>query len=111
MVSLRVRGDEHFNWTEDTAGYTVIHQKGWYKYARLNPQGRLVPTGLKVGLNNTRHGPGIGGGIKRCMVLESFSLFPVVLLEQSQHHAVVPFTMYPPPIAKQAFPRKAEFFQ
>ena len=54
VVTLRVRGDEHFNWTEDSAGYTVIHQKGWYKYARLNPQGRLVPTGLKVGLNNPR---------------------------------------------------------
>ena len=24
VVTLRVRGDEHFNWTEDSAGYTVI---------------------------------------------------------------------------------------
>ena len=54
VVTLRVNGDEHFNWTEDTAGYTVIRQKGWYEYARLNPQGRLVPTGLKVGLSNPR---------------------------------------------------------
>ena len=54
VLQLRVRGDEHFNWTEDTAGYTVVNSKGWYEYARLNPQGRLVPTGLKVGLNNPR---------------------------------------------------------
>jgi M6 family metalloprotease-like protein len=52
VVSLRVRGDEHFNWAEDMAGYTVIHNKDWYEYARVNPQGKLVPTGLKVGLNN-----------------------------------------------------------
>lgn len=53
-VSLRVRGDEHFNWTEDLSGYTVIRNKGWYEYAQLNPQGRLVPTGLKLGLNNPK---------------------------------------------------------
>jgi len=54
VLRLRVRGDEHFNWTEDAAGYTVVHNKGWYEYARLNRQGRLVPTGLKVGHNNPR---------------------------------------------------------
>jgi M6 family metalloprotease-like protein len=53
-ASLRVRGDEHFNWTEDTDGYTVLYHKGWYEYARLNPQGRLVPTGLKVGKDNPK---------------------------------------------------------
>ena len=51
-VSLRVRGDEHFNWTEDMLGYTVIRNKGWYEYARVNPQGRLVPTGLRLGHAN-----------------------------------------------------------
>jgi M6 family metalloprotease-like protein len=54
VVSLRMRGDEHFNWAEDTGGYTVIQSKGWYEYARVNPQGKLVPTGLKVGKNNPR---------------------------------------------------------
>ena len=48
-VMLRVRGDEHFSWAEDLEGYTVIQRKGWYEYARLNPQGRLVPSGLRVG--------------------------------------------------------------
>ena len=48
-VELRLRGDEHFNWTEDRAGYTVLKSKGWLEYARLNPQGRLVPSGLRVG--------------------------------------------------------------
>jgi M6 family metalloprotease-like protein len=59
-ITLRVRGDEHFNWTEDADGYTVIHNKGWYEYARINPQGKMVPTGLKVGLNNPR-----ANGLKR----------------------------------------------
>lgn len=54
VVSLRVRGDEHFNWAEDLDGYTVIHNKGWYEYARVNPNGRLVPTGLKVGHDNPK---------------------------------------------------------
>jgi len=62
LVSLRVRGDEHFHWTEDLAGYTVIRSKGWYEYARVNPQGRLVATGLKVGLNNPRAG-GLNKGL------------------------------------------------
>lgn len=54
LIQLRVRGDEHFNWAEDLDGYTVVHNKGWYEYARVNPQGKLVPTGLKVGLNSPR---------------------------------------------------------
>jgi len=54
QITLRVRGDEHFNWAEDRDGFTVLQSKGWYEYARLNPQGRLVPSGLKVGLNNPR---------------------------------------------------------
>ena len=54
VVSLRVRGDEHFNWAEDLDGYTVIHNRGWYEYARVNSQGRMVSTGLKVGLNNPK---------------------------------------------------------
>ncbi len=61
-VSLRVRGDEHFNWTEDLAGFTVIQSKGWYEYAKLNPQGRLVPTGLRVGHNNPK-AQGLSPGI------------------------------------------------
>lgn len=54
VVYLRVRGDEHFSWTEDMEGYTVVRDKGWLEYARVNPQGRLVPTGLKLGINNPR---------------------------------------------------------
>jgi len=54
VVSLRIRGDEHFNWAEDSGGFTVIQSRGWYEYARVNPQGKLVPSGLKVGQNNPR---------------------------------------------------------
>lgn len=53
-VVMRVRGDEHFNWTEDSRGFTVVHHQGWYEYARLNPQGRLVPSGLRVGKADPR---------------------------------------------------------
>jgi M6 family metalloprotease-like protein len=60
VIALRVRGDEHFNWSEDLDGYTVVHNLGWFEYARLNPQGRLVPSGLRVGLDNPR-----AGGLKR----------------------------------------------
>ena len=43
VVQLRVRGDEHFNWMEDTRGFTVLKQAGWYKYAERDPNtGRLV---------------------------------------------------------------------
>ena len=48
-VSLRMKGDEHFHWIEDQQGYTVVHNKGWYNYARLNKQGRLVSTSNRVG--------------------------------------------------------------
>lgn len=61
VISLRVRGDEHFNWSEDLDGYTVVHNKGWFEYARLNKNGRLVPSGLKVGLDNP-HAGGLSRG-------------------------------------------------
>lgn len=51
-VELRVRGDEHFNWNVDANGYTVVRHRGWYEYAKLNPQGKLVGSGLRVGHSN-----------------------------------------------------------
>ena len=64
-ISLRVRGDEHFNWAEDLDGYTVIRTRGWYEYARLDAQGRLAPTGIKVGLNDPE-AFGLSRGILPC---------------------------------------------
>ena len=52
VVELRVRGDEHFNWNVDANGFTVVRHRGWYEYASLNPQGRLVGSGLRVGHSN-----------------------------------------------------------
>src|SRR6266550_811461 len=48
-ITLRLRGDEWFNWLEDLQGYTVVIEQGKYVYATLNTQGLLAPTGLAVG--------------------------------------------------------------
>ncbi len=107
VVSLRVRGDEHFNWTEDMAGYTVVRRKGWYEYARVNPQGRLVATGLKVGLSNprarglnkgllpsaaqraksARKSPGISGGTTTQGVAPVGAIRNLVVMIQFSNHA------------------------
>lgn len=51
-IEIRVRGDEHFNWNEDKDGYTIVLNKGWYKYAQLDQNGRLQPTKHIVGKSN-----------------------------------------------------------
>ena len=55
-VRLHVRGDERFNWLEDTEGYTVIRDPGSreYRYARRLADGRLAPGNLRVGRDNPR---------------------------------------------------------
>ena len=40
-IQLRIRGEEHFNWMEDTNGYTVVEIGGWYQYAELATDGSL----------------------------------------------------------------------
>lgn len=61
-VQLWMRGDEHARWVEDTQGFTVLRDRGWFVYGDLNPQGRLVPTDLRVG----RHDPA-SKGLRRGM--------------------------------------------
>lgn len=53
-ITLRVRGDEFYNWHEDMEGYTVVIDGGWYVYANLGADGRLAPTGLVVGKANPK---------------------------------------------------------
>jgi M6 family metalloprotease-like protein len=53
-VRLHVRGDEHFNWLEDTDGYTVVRHDKTYVYATLGAGGRLAPTAHAVGRANPR---------------------------------------------------------
>lgn len=48
-VTLKIKGDEYFNWQEDGYGYTVIKHQGWYKYAKVDEQGHLQPTNHIVG--------------------------------------------------------------
>lgn len=57
QVTLHTRGDEHFNWLEDSNGYTVIKNQGWLEYAERGASGHLNPNGLIVGRDNPRaHG-------------------------------------------------------
>ncbi len=48
-ITLRICGDEYFHWHEDLPGYTVVLDNHTYVYAKLDPTGRLAPTGLVVG--------------------------------------------------------------
>ena len=48
-ITLQLRGDEWFNWLQDSQGYTVVIEKERYVYATLDAQGLLAPTGLAVG--------------------------------------------------------------
>lgn len=59
-VELQLRGDEHFNWSVDARGFTVVRNGGWYEYARLNPQGKLVGSGLRVG-----HADPVAAGLQK----------------------------------------------
>ncbi|MEJ8567951.1 M6 family metalloprotease domain-containing protein [Elongatibacter sediminis] len=52
QITVYLRGDEHYNWTEDANGFTVLREKGWFEFAERGPDGRLRPTGLKVGHDN-----------------------------------------------------------
>src|SRR5262245_56649516 len=73
VVELYIRGDEFTNFYEDRQGYTVVRcgsparrgqrgeagaraaaaagEEGWYTYATLGPDGQLIPTALKVGID------------------------------------------------------------
>jgi hypothetical protein len=51
-ITLHIRGDEHYNWMEDTNGYTVVRNQGWFEYAERGPMGRLNPNGVIVGRGN-----------------------------------------------------------
>lgn len=54
VITLQSRGDEHFNWTEDANGYTVVKNNGWFEYAEKAPSGYLVSNGMRVGKDNPR---------------------------------------------------------
>ncbi len=54
VITLHTRGDEHYNWTEDTDGYTVVRNGKWFEYAEQSPSGHLNPNGMVVGRDNPR---------------------------------------------------------
>jgi len=52
VITLFIRGDEHFHWEEDAAGFTVVaRDDGAYVYAILGVKGELAPSGLRVGID------------------------------------------------------------
>ncbi len=48
-IELSVRGDEHFNWLEDSRGFTVVRERGRFVYGKREATGRIVPSTLEVG--------------------------------------------------------------
>ena len=48
-VTLNIRGNEFYNWYEDTGGYTVVESEGSYFYAIRDANGSLKATDLAVG--------------------------------------------------------------
>jgi len=53
-IEIRVRGDEHLNWSEDKDGYTIVRHQGWYKYAKQDNNGRLKASQHIVGQANPK---------------------------------------------------------
>lgn len=51
-IQLHIRGDEWFNWEEDTNGFTVVKTANGYFYATTNSAGALVATSNQVGKVN-----------------------------------------------------------
>lgn len=57
-IQLNIRGDEYLNFETDRRGFTVMRDRGWHVYAKRDAAtGRLVSSGLRVGIDN----PGKGG--------------------------------------------------
>ena len=48
-IHLHIEGDEFFHRLRDTKGYTVLQDRGWFVFAERGKDGRLVPSGLRVG--------------------------------------------------------------
>jgi M6 family metalloprotease-like protein len=48
-IHLHIEGDEFFHRLHDTNGYTVLKDRGWFVFAERGKDGRLVPSGLRVG--------------------------------------------------------------
>ena len=49
VITIYIRGGEHFHWYEDANQYTIVESNGAYFYAQLDDRGRLAPTDLLVG--------------------------------------------------------------
>ena len=47
-ISIRLHGDESFNWAETTDGYTLLHDaEGYWAFAQKDVQGQLAPSVLR----------------------------------------------------------------
>lgn len=49
IITIRLKGDEWFHWSEDTEGYPLVRSTdGWWSYAEASMDSQLVSTGLHV---------------------------------------------------------------
>ena len=47
-ISIRLHGDESFNWAETTDGYTLLHDaEGYWSFAQKSAEGDLTPSALR----------------------------------------------------------------
>lgn len=52
-IKIRLKGDEFYNWNEDSSGYTVMKDNNtkYWVYAEQNADGSLKPSAYVVGKN------------------------------------------------------------
>jgi len=83
-ITVKLCGDEFYNWFEDFDGYTVIKdtQTGYWKYAEKNSSGELVPSKNIVGENKTLK-PNVKKSLKDENALQE------MFLKREQHDAVL----------------------
>lgn len=63
VITIYIRGGEHFHWYEDANQYTIMESNGAFFYARLDDRGQLTATNLLVG----RADPAQAGLTKRIL--------------------------------------------
>lgn len=59
-VTVRIHGDENFNWLTSTDGYTLVHDAGGLLTYAAEKSGRLVPSGLRYVDGNSAEAAAVG---------------------------------------------------
>ncbi len=56
-LSVRLNGDEHFNWTTTEDGYTVVEKEGFYYYANYKTNGSYTMSDQRVMIDGKKINP------------------------------------------------------